>query len=171
MEQTEWIGGRLAAPLYVTEGEPFRPDIILWLEAGTDLIVGSTVVHPSEPTPAVASCLAQALEKPLTGPPRCPDRIRVADPALLGSLREVVGTDVRIDTAPTPELDAIVRLMAETLPEGRGEAASYFEGGRVSPNTVVAFFQSAARLGRCSGTPSYSAWTFQSSRPRARACR
>jgi hypothetical protein len=148
MQQTEWVGGRLTAPMYVTEGEPFRPDIILWLENGTDLIVGSTVVHPSEPASAVADCLTQALEKPLTGPRRRPNRIRVADPALVEGLREVVGTDVRIDTAPTPELDAVVRLMAETLPQGGGEAASYFEGGRVFPDTVAAFFQSAARLYR-----------------------
>jgi len=148
MEQTEWVGGRLAAPMYVTEGEPFRPDIILWWESETDVIVGSTVVYPSEPISAVADCLTQALDKPMLGPRRRPDRIRVADPALVEGLREVVGTGVRIDTAPTPELDAIVRLMAETLPEGRGETASYFEGGRVSPDTVAAFFQAAARLYR-----------------------
>ncbi|MGD0950581.1 MAG: SEC-C domain-containing protein [Candidatus Binatia bacterium] len=148
MEQREWVGGRLVAPMYITEGEPYRPDIILWLESGTDVIVGSTVVHPSEPISAVADCLTQALDKPMMGPRRRPDRIRVADPALVEGLREVVGTGVRIDTAPTPELDAIVRLMAETLPEGRGEAASYFEGGRVSPDTVAAFFQAAARLYR-----------------------
>ena len=29
----EWIGRRLLAPMYITEGEPYRPEVILWMES------------------------------------------------------------------------------------------------------------------------------------------
>ena len=45
----EWVGGRVTAPFYVTEPEPYRPEMILWLELPEDLIVASTLLDPEGP--------------------------------------------------------------------------------------------------------------------------
>jgi len=148
MTHTEWIGGRLSAPMYITDGEPYRPDLVIWFEATTQLIVGSTVVHPSESAAAVTTCLRQALRKPMMGPRRCPQRIRVAEPELIDAVRHVVGPSVAIEAAPTPELDAIVKLMMTDLSTGDEETASYFEAGRISAQAVSRLFNAAARLYR-----------------------
>jgi len=29
MTHTEWVGGRLPAPMYITEDEPYRPDLVI----------------------------------------------------------------------------------------------------------------------------------------------
>ena len=46
--------------------------------------------------------------------------------------------------APTPALDELIEMMPTEIPAG-DEEASYFEGGRVSPEAVAKLF-SAARL-------------------------
>jgi hypothetical protein len=68
--------------MYVTDGEPYRPDVILWLELPEAYIVGTALVHPSEPATRFADALREAMHRPLIGVPRRPDRIRVAEPAL-----------------------------------------------------------------------------------------
>jgi hypothetical protein len=83
----------------------------------------------------------------MIGPPRRPARIRVADESLAAELREVVGADTEVTVAPTPELDAVLRHMACSLPEG-DEAESYLEAGRVSAATVGKLFRAAEVLYR-----------------------
>jgi hypothetical protein len=134
--------------MYITDGEPYRPDVVIWFESATELIVGSTVVHPSESAAAVTTCLRRALRKPMMGPRRCPQRIRVAEPALIDAVRRVVGPSVAIEAAPTPELDAIVKLMMTDFSAGDEETESYLEGGRVSPQAASRLLSAAARLYR-----------------------
>ena len=158
MYGTEWVGGRSSAPIYITDGEPYRPDLVLWLDAGAHTILSSRVAHPAESAAAVAGCLADALRKPSMGPPRRPQRIRVAEPALIETLRPVVGPDVVIETAPTPEIDALARLLTEELPDG-DEPPSYCEGGRVSAPHVAGLFRAAAQLYRAA--PWQTLWDSQ----------
>ena len=33
MPRRLWIGGKVQAPLYVTEPEPRRPDFVVWIDA------------------------------------------------------------------------------------------------------------------------------------------
>jgi len=84
----------------------------------------------------------------MAGPRRCPHRIRVAEPALIDPVRRVVGPSVVIESGPTPELDAIAKLMATDLCAGDEETQSYLEAGRISPQAVARFFEAAARLYR-----------------------
>lgn len=41
MDGTEWVGGRSSTQLYITEGEPYRPDLVLWVDAGAHTILSS----------------------------------------------------------------------------------------------------------------------------------
>jgi hypothetical protein len=45
----EWIGGRLLTPFYITEGpEPYRPELVLWMEMPEGLIVGQDMLAPGD---------------------------------------------------------------------------------------------------------------------------
>ena len=129
MSTTEWVGGRLPAPMFIEEKGGYQPDIILWMDATRDLIVGSNIVHPSEPPRAITDCLSQALRAPMAGPRQRPDRVRVADPQLVESVSKVLGAEVEIETAPTPELDQAIQLMAEKMPGAGGTLPGYMVRG------------------------------------------
>ncbi|MSP25597.1 MAG: hypothetical protein EXR75_10610 [Myxococcales bacterium] len=125
----EWIGGRLAAPIYITEGTPYRPEMILWLEVPENLVVGymlleHMLLEPNAPAVTVLQTLMTALEKPRAGRPRRPTRIRVADETLAAELRAAVA-DIEVVVAPTPELDGLMDHMFNAMPIG-DEAESYF---------------------------------------------
>jgi hypothetical protein len=141
----EWVGGQLRAPAYVTAGDPYRVEIILWLEVPEDIVVGTEVVDPRAPA-SVTQILVRSMLQPLVGPPRRPTRIRVADAALAAELRAVV-PDVDVVVAPTPELDAVLAHMAATMPAG-DEGESYLETGRVPADVVATLFRAAEMLYR-----------------------
>ncbi|HEY3352142.1 MAG TPA: plasmid pRiA4b ORF-3 family protein [Polyangia bacterium] len=140
----EWVGGRVRAPFYITEGEPYRPELVLWLEVSSGLIVGSSAVRPEDPAEVVAAALAAAVQAPITGPPRRPELIRVADEALASAVRLAL-SGVPVTVAPTPELQEIVKALAQQAAAG-DEPESYLEGGRVQRETVAALFAAASRL-------------------------
>ncbi len=141
----EWVGGRRLMPSYVMEDKPFRPELVIWLDVTNDLIVGSEAFKPGEPLTAEADMLAAAMKTPMTGKPRSPSSIRVADAALAALLRGRLGPDARIEVAETPELDRVIEAMAASLSRDEQDA-SYLEGGRIPVDTVRRFFTAAAKL-------------------------
>jgi len=143
----EWVGGRVLSPFYVTEDDPFRPEMILWLEMPEELILYGTMIDPAGPAVSLSEALAEAMESPLVGPPRRPSRIRVADRRLAA---EIAGAarGIEIVVAPTPEIDGVLQGMAESFSDEEGEELSYFEGGRVSPESVEGLFGAAGVLFR-----------------------
>ena len=147
----EWVGGRRVMPAYVTgkdEGdEPYRPEMVLWFELPDGFIVSTVLDHPERRTP-FAHTLRDAMAKPLIGPPRRPDRIRVADPALADELAEVV-SDIEIDVAPTPELDALVEEFVRYDDDDDGpELGFYLDDARLDPTLLANVFRAAATLFR-----------------------
>src|SRR5712692_6226530 len=44
----EWVGGRVTLPMYVTEGEPFRPEADMWLELPSELVLGFSMIDPTK---------------------------------------------------------------------------------------------------------------------------
>ena len=142
---SEWVGGRLTMPVYITESEPYRPEVMLWLELPGDLIVGSVMIDPKQPAVSFAQTLLDAMRSPMVGPPRSPRRIRVADAALAAEARQAA-PDAKVVIAPTPELDHILELMTESESFGVDEDESYFEDGRVSANSVESLFRAAKAL-------------------------
>jgi hypothetical protein len=83
------------------------------------------------------------MKAPMAGPPRRPRRVRVADEQLAAEVR-AAAPDIEVVVAPTPELDAVVELMAATLPEA--EEASYLEDGTIGEEVVADLFAGALIL-------------------------
>jgi hypothetical protein len=146
----EWVGGCLSAPFFITDrDEPYRPGLVIWMDARDDLVVGHEVVGPENTNNAVGCALVAAMERPLAGPPRRPDRIRVADASLVDEVRTALGDDTPVVIAPTPELDALLQAMLESMSQAEaGDDGSYFEEGRIPPAAVAELFRSAELLYR-----------------------
>jgi hypothetical protein len=144
---TEWVGGRFLMPAYVMQGEPFRPELALWLELPAGLVVGHGLANGSGVEGTLAQALRDALERPTPGATRVPARLRVADHAMAAELRSAFGGRFAIDVAPTPELDAVFEQFADSMPADDDEA-SYLEGGRVPEHAVLRMFEAAALLYR-----------------------
>ncbi|MBW2063943.1 MAG: hypothetical protein JRJ03_03300 [Deltaproteobacteria bacterium] len=146
----EWVGGRLLAPAYITGGEqPYRPEIVLWLELPNDLIVASEFIDPEGLPVSFGATLLDAMASPLVGPPRRPGRVRVADARLAAEVRETI-PDIEVVVAPTPELDRVIQFMLESLPPEPDSSLSYFEGGPISTEIIELLFRSARSLYRVS---------------------
>jgi hypothetical protein len=139
----EWVGGRLVSPFYITGGVPYRPEIILWLELPESLVLFSLVVDPEGPPVSLGKSLLEAMRSPMVGPPRQPARVRVCDAGLAAELGDAL-KDVELVVAPTPELDKLLRLMAQSMPERR--EPSYLEDGRVSAEAAGKLFHNAGML-------------------------
>jgi len=144
----EWIGGRLSPPFFLDDrAEPYRPELVIWMEQPSGIIVAQELILPEAREGAVARGLQTALERPLAGAPRRPDAIRVADAALAAEVRAVVGATIPVTVAPTPELDDLLEALAAWMPEP-DEEESYLEGGRIAPAAVAELFTAAALLYR-----------------------
>src|SRR5262249_49729302 len=78
--------------------------------------------------------------------PRRPERVRVGDEALAAEVRAAV-RGLEVVVAPTPELRAIMDLIAERMSPEEAKA-SYLEGGRVSADAVARLFRAAEGLWR-----------------------
>jgi hypothetical protein len=141
--QTEWVGGRYELPFWITEDEPYRPELVFWLDVGTGIALGHRVVHPEEPEECVIDILKKVIHE-LSHPPTS---IRVEDLHLSRRIKKEVGKGVKVRVAPTPEAEAFVDFMVSTL-ETADTEKSYLEDGRVGPETVGRFFRSAAELYR-----------------------
>jgi hypothetical protein len=142
----EWIGGLLATPFFIGDREePYRALVAVWLERPSELCVGQRMLAPEDAGGAVGRALVAALERPLAGAPRRPDRIRVADATLAAEVRQAIGEAIPVVVAPTPELDAFLAEMAEAI-AGGDEDASYLAGGRIPPEAVAQLFASARAL-------------------------
>lgn len=147
----EWVGGLIRTPFYIQDREPAsRVMGVFWLDMRDGVIVGTTMVAPDEVQGQVGAVLANAMKQPLAGPPRRPDRIRVATADLADEVRTVVGDGVTITIAPTPEM----QLVLDALTDSMGTAAdgdedgfvTYLANGNVEADTVGSFFDAAKQL-------------------------
>ena len=149
----EWIGGRLPAPFYVEDrDEPYRPHLVLWMDSH-ELVVGQELIEPEEDEDALARVLLTAMERPLVGPRRRPDAIRVANLSHAAPVGAVAGNRIPIRVAPTPELGEFLEVMARSMPvpnDGGNPSRSYLRGGRIPPETVAELFEAAELLYRTS---------------------
>jgi len=144
----EWIGGRLSPPFFIQDRkEPYRPEMVVWMELPSELVVANEVFDPTDAEGMVGHGLLAAMEQPLAGPPRRPDTIRVADASLVAEVQAVIGTTIPVVVAPTPELDGLLRLMVDSMPQSE-EDQSYLEGGRIAPAKVKHLFAAAEILYR-----------------------
>jgi len=144
----EWIGGRLSPPFFIHDrDEPYRAEVVVWMEQPSGWIVGQELIAPEAVEGALARVLRAALERPLMGAPRRPEVIRVADGSLAAEVKAAVGATIPVTVAPTPELDAFLEAMLAWTPES-DEVESYLEGGRFTPAAVAELFTAAELLYR-----------------------
>lgn len=142
--------GRVSLPLYVTEDEPYRPDVVLCL-SGKGL-VGLKLISPDTTDEEVAGEVAAMTEAPAIGRPLLPRRIRVASPSLREALQGRFGPDVYVQLEATPSIDAavadLVEHMAEQLPPGSPTLGKTYFHGPIEPSDVAGLFAAAARVYR-----------------------
>jgi hypothetical protein len=142
----EWVGGIVSMPTYVSDGdEPYRPEILLWLNAD-GLVIGTTMGKPGEVLAGASDHLRATIEKPMIGPPQSPARIRVSSVELASALR-ASHPSIEITCGPTPEIDQIIEGMSEHMQSSPREPQSMLTGG-VVPEAMASFFRAAADLFR-----------------------
>lgn len=142
----EWVGGVSLMPSYVgEEGEPYRPLVMVWMEAG-GLVRGSDVAKPGEFLARISSSFQSAMDQPVAGTPQRPTRVRIASREMAEELRARHPT-LEVICAPTPELDAVFERMFEAL-QSRGESEQTYLAAGVDAAGIASFFKTAAALYR-----------------------
>jgi hypothetical protein len=133
-------------PTYVNDADaPFRPEILLWLNA-EGLVIGTTMGKPGEAVARASDHLRDTIEKPMIGPQHSPARLRVSSDELASVLR-ASHPFIEITCAPTPEIDQVLEGMSEHMLSAPGEPQSMLDGGIV-PEAMASFFRAAAQLFR-----------------------
>ena len=142
---TEWLGGRYVLPHDVRDGDrTFRPDVVLWLELPSGLLVASTLGNGGEPL-SLAASLKEAMVQPAVGSPRRPSRIRVADERTARELRGAAA-GIPILVAPVPELDDTFARLTDAM--GATATPSFLAGGEIAAKTMGELFAAAEGLYR-----------------------
>jgi hypothetical protein len=142
----EWVGGIAVMPGYVTgEGEPYRPEALLWLD-DRQLVLGVSTEKPGQLLARASESLAETIVKPMVGKADQPTRIRVATTELAEVLR-TGHPNLDIVVGPTPEVDAVMASMREHMGDHTDEEQTYL-GPDVGSETMASFFRSAATLYR-----------------------
>jgi hypothetical protein len=143
----EWVGGLVSMPAYVDgEGEPYRPELLVWVVADGP-VIGYATAKPGELLAEAATHLRTVMASPLEGPPHVPDRVRVASPALAAALRDALPPAIELVCSPTPEVDHFVATMRENMLIDDGAEPSYLPPA-TEPEAVASMFRAAARLYR-----------------------
>ncbi|MBI5481904.1 MAG: hypothetical protein HY906_23820 [Deltaproteobacteria bacterium] len=142
----EWVGGVAVMPGYVTgEGEPYRPEALLWLD-DNQLVLGVTTEKPGALLSRASDSLAETMAKPMVGKADAPSSVRVATKELAEALR-AGHPNLEIVIAPTPEVDAVMAVMREHMGDHPEEEQTYL-GPDLTPKLMASFFRSAATLYR-----------------------
>jgi hypothetical protein len=143
---TEWVGGIVSMPAYVTgEGEPYRPETLFWMGA-EGAVLGHTLGKPGEVVELARESLRSAIEQPMFGRPHAPDRVRVASPELAEALR-AGQSEIEVVCGPTPEIDRVFAAMRERMNDDAETEQSYLSPD-VGPAAIAALFRAAAALFR-----------------------
>ena len=144
--EVEWVGGRYAMPVTVREGDStLQPDVLLWLELPSGLLLTARATDPREPAP-IEETLREAMARPPEGSPRRPARVRVRDSSFAEEARRALGNNIPVVVGPVPELDAVFAEFSKKL-SGWSPEPSYL-GDDVPPSLVEKLFSEAARLYR-----------------------
>ncbi len=141
----EWIGGHFTAPFFITEGTPYRPDVLFWIEMPEMVILATNIIGPEDQDFSDAGYLRQTMLNPAVGPPRRPARLRVADENLAMELKGAF-PEIEIVVAPTLELDEIFEHFTKAMSRSAEQLEGYTDGGRISSDAFAALFRAAGIL-------------------------
>jgi len=143
----EWAGGIVSMPAYVTgEGEPYRPEVLVWMVADGP-VVGFSTARPGELLAGASDNFRDTMRSPMFGRPHAPARVRVSSPELASALRESLPPEIELLHAPTPEIDDVVASLREKMDEDADTEQSYLSP-EIGADAVASFFAAAADLFR-----------------------
>jgi len=149
MTGVEWAGGIVSLPAYVTgEGEPYRPEVLVWMIADGP-VLGFSTAKPGELLAGVSENFRETTRSPMFGAPHMPARVRVASPELASALRETLPPTIELLCAPTPEIDNVLASMRQQMDDDAETEQSYLSP-EISAEAVSSLFRAAARLFRAS---------------------
>ena len=104
-------------PIVVSDGEPYNPEIDLWLELPFGVILTVAILKPSNPERSFTETLRHTMENPTIGPPRRPHQVRIADEEHADEIRNSF-PDIDVVVAETPELEEILQDLIASLYKG-----------------------------------------------------
>lgn len=111
----EWVGGHLTIPVpFEHKGRLLRPELILWAELPERILIGCHLIDPEHPRITFAESLMEAMAKPMKGPPRKPDTIRVEELHLAQEIKNTL-THIEVLLGPTPEIDEMAFEIGKRL--------------------------------------------------------
>ena len=126
---TEWIGGTVPMPTTITgEGEPYRPDMLLWVDPASEIVLGMTVGRPEELPDLAPENLAETIARPAMGPPGPPGRVRVGSEALAEPLRAAF-PELEIVVGDTGVIDTVGAALVESFPDAAEGEWSWLADG------------------------------------------
>lgn len=145
-QRREWVGGLIDAPGYITDesGDSSRPQIHVWINENA-LVVGMTLITPSDPDLNIVEALRKAIDTPLAGTPGAPSHIRVNDKRQASKLQAAFPS-IHCVCGATPELFELQTTMHNDMASS-GESHSLYESG-ASTEAIGEFFEAAAQLYR-----------------------
>lgn len=143
----EWVGGILSMPMPITdEGEPYLPDMLLWVDPANELILGTTLARPEELPGLAANSLRETIASPAMGPPGPPARVRVSSEALADTLRAAFPR-LEVAVGDTAEVDSVGAALVESIAGAAGRERSWLADG-LPGEAVGGFFDAMAELWR-----------------------
>jgi hypothetical protein len=143
---TEWVGGIIAMPAYVTgEGEPYRPEALLWMIPDGPVLGVAVEKTAGTLFEMAAEHLRSTIDNPKVAGARPPTRVRVASAELTAALREAHSPALEVVCAPTPELDDVIASMREHL-DRESETEQSYLAPDIGPDAVASFFRATAAL-------------------------
>lgn len=143
---SEWAGARVVAPFPITgEGEPYFPDISMWLDLPSGLVLASRVHGRGRKDGGLASLLEEAMSRPLAGKPREPVAVRVPTNEDAARVRAVLPDGVPVRVAPVPEVASVVQQMADDMGV-EGPELGWLVDEHIDGKALHAFFQGARAL-------------------------
>ncbi len=146
---SEWIVGSRPAPFEVLEPTPFRPPVVVVMDAVSGLLLGVEALEHGSGLGEAAGAIVKVVQarSSSSDPGAGPRILRVDDPELADALRSRAGSSVSVRVAPTPEIDVVVQHMADHVDPGNDQYSD-LEHGRAAPEVVGRFFEAAATVYR-----------------------
>jgi hypothetical protein len=135
----EWVFGRRPSPFLIEQPVPYRPHLLILLEAETGRLVAMEAVEPASGTPAVAEWVASKV--------RGATPLRVEDDGLAQALRERLGDTVAVRVAQAPELDEVVDSLETQVDRDRDPAGPSWTDGAAT-DALTGFYEAAAQFDR-----------------------
>jgi hypothetical protein len=138
---TDWALGQRPAPFIVEQPQPYRPDLLLLMDAGADQMVAIDVAEPGRTPAEVAAWAAGRLPRGV--------QVRVEESQLAEALRSRVAEGIVVRDAPTPEIDeALDSLEEHTSRSPRNSGSEPTWSDDAASEAKAAFYAASARFER-----------------------